>query len=40
MQIFLTDIDRYAERSCVRPVGAIYITTGLDEVRVSRPSSD
>ena len=40
MQSFLTDIDRWAERSCVRPVGAIYITAGLDEVRVSRPWSD
>ena len=34
---FSTDVDRYEERSCVRPVGAVYITAGLDEVRVPGP---
>ena len=37
MQGFLTDVDRYEEWSCVRPVGAVYITAGLDEVRVPGP---
>ena len=32
-RFFSTDVDRYEERSCVRPVGAVYITAGLDEVR-------
>ena len=34
---FSTDVDRYGERSCVRPVGAVYITAGLDEVRLAAP---
>ena len=36
-RFFSTDVDRYEERSCVRPVGAVYITAGLDEVRVPGP---
>ena len=36
-KVFSTDVDRYGERSCVRPVGAVYITAGLDEVRVPAP---
>jgi len=36
-RFFSTDVDRYGERSCVRPVGAVYITAGLDEVRVPGP---
>jgi hypothetical protein len=35
--IFLTDVDRCGERSCVRPVGAVQLTAGLDEVRVQGP---
>lgn len=36
-RFFSTDVDHYEERSCVRPVGAVYITAGLDEVRVPGP---
>ena len=36
-RFFSTDVDRYEERSCVRPVGAVYITAGLDEVCVPGP---
>ena len=36
-RFFSTDVDRYGERSCVRPVGAVYIAAGLDEVCVPGP---
>ena len=36
-RFFSTDVDRYGEPSCVRPVGAVYITAGLDEVCVPGP---
>ena len=36
-RFFSTDVDRYGERSCVRPFGAVYITAGLDEVRAPGP---
>ena len=36
-KVFSTDVDRYEGRSFVRPVGAVYITAGLDEVRVPGP---
>jgi len=34
---FSTDVDRYGERSCVRPFDAVDVTAGLDEVRVPGP---
>jgi hypothetical protein len=37
MQGFLTDVERCGERSCVWPVGMVYLTAGLDEFRVPDP---
>ena len=35
---FSTDVDRYGERSCVRPFDAVDGTAGLDEVRTLGPN--
>jgi hypothetical protein len=35
---FLSVSDRCSLRSCVRPVGAVLVTAGLDEVRVPGPN--
>jgi hypothetical protein len=37
-RVFLTDVDRCGLRSFVRPVGAVLVTAGLDEVRVPGPN--
>ena len=37
-RVFLTDGDRCRLRSFVRPVGAVLVTAGLDEVRVPGPN--
>ena len=36
-KVYLTDVERCGERSCVRPVGAVHLPAGLDEVRVPDP---
>ena len=37
-RVFLTCADRCKLQSFVRPVGAVHLTAGLDEVRVPGPN--
>jgi hypothetical protein len=36
-RVLLSDFDHCGLRSCVRPVGAVHVTAGPDEVRLPGP---